>query len=238
MNVLTCLAIISSLLVVTSTSTVLSIVWLVVVFLIAAFILSFYSLSYVALTYVIVYVGAIAILFLFVVQLLDQRSHLLEGPTVKTFSFLKYNTKNQSTTFSSSLFFSILILLLLFTEINQSIPLLKDWSFFNDVESIQNKGYYSFITLQEIIELRPPFSSPNLNEETIKYNTLSDLNNISNSLNGFLAPMGTETNIKYTSQIQNFGEWLYGGASLALIVVSIILLLAMVGPIVVCWSLV
>jgi NADH:ubiquinone oxidoreductase subunit 6 (subunit J) len=37
------------------------------------------GLTYAALTYVLVYVGAIAILFLFVVQLLDQRNLDIES---------------------------------------------------------------------------------------------------------------------------------------------------------------
>jgi len=270
MNLLTCLAIIASLLVVTSTNTVLSIVWLVVVFLVAACLLSFYSLSYVALTYVIVYVGAIAILFLFVVQLLDQRNHLLERPTFKSLSFHAIAEKTRgkkhdeqettmlkeehsSSTFSSSLFFSLLIMLFLFTEINQSLPIFKDWFFFNEIDNLfapLSKGYSSYIsvvsepTLQEVLQLSP--MKTHLNEDIIsaplsvtkQYNSLSTLNDVSNTLNGYIALSLQETNITYSSQIQNFGEWLYGGASLALIIVSVILLLAMVGPIVVCWSLV
>jgi NADH:ubiquinone oxidoreductase subunit 6 (subunit J) len=41
-------------------------------------------------------------------------------------------------------------------------------------------------------------------------------------------------NIWGASQVNNLAEWLYGGATLPLIIASIILLLAMVAPIVLC----
>lgn len=69
--ILTLAAILSSILVVTSTSTVYSVLWLVSTFIFVSITLGLLNMGFVALLYVIVYVGAIAILFLFVVQLLD-----------------------------------------------------------------------------------------------------------------------------------------------------------------------
>ena len=99
-------------------------------------------------------------------------------------------------------------------------------SLFSETQILNAYNYLK--KMEEVL----PINS-NLNKETLesKFNTFTALNNISNTLNGFTVSMEPEINIKYTSQIQNFGEWLYGGASLALIVISIILLLAMVAPI-------
>lgn len=71
MNILSILVIIFGILVVSSISTVYSILWLVATFITVSIILVFFDSSFVSLIYIIVYVGAIAILFLFVVQLLD-----------------------------------------------------------------------------------------------------------------------------------------------------------------------
>lgn len=71
MEIITVLSILSAILVVTSTSTVYSVLWLVGTFILTSILLGLLNLGFPSLLYVIVYVGAIAILFLFVVQLLD-----------------------------------------------------------------------------------------------------------------------------------------------------------------------
>lgn len=73
MAVFTVLGIIFSILVV-STSTVFSVLWLVGTFIVISLMLALLNLGFPALIYVIVYIGAIAILFLFVIQLLDSES--------------------------------------------------------------------------------------------------------------------------------------------------------------------
>ena len=92
MTFLTIAAIITSILVVVNTSTVFSVLWLVATFIITSGILSLLNLGFPALIYVIVYVGAIAILFLFVIQLLgtdrqyDYKSVTKTGPLAILFS--------------------------------------------------------------------------------------------------------------------------------------------------------
>lgn len=72
-TVFTVIGIIFSILVV-STSTVFSVLWLVGTFIIISLMLALLNLGFPALIYVIVYIGAIAILFLFVIQLLDSEN--------------------------------------------------------------------------------------------------------------------------------------------------------------------
>lgn len=76
MTFLSLVAVLSSLLVVTAPNTVISVLWLVVVFITTSLLLGLIGLGYAALLYVIVYVGAIAIIFLFVVQLLGSNTNL------------------------------------------------------------------------------------------------------------------------------------------------------------------
>jgi NADH-ubiquinone oxidoreductase chain 6 len=65
------LALLTSILVITTVNPILAVVYLIGVFLSAAAYLALLGLSFIALTYLIVYVGALAILFLFVVMMLD-----------------------------------------------------------------------------------------------------------------------------------------------------------------------
>ena len=62
-----------ALLVITSRSPVVAILYLIGVFVLAACYLVVIGLTYVGLTYLVVYVGAIAVLFLFVVMMLNVR---------------------------------------------------------------------------------------------------------------------------------------------------------------------
>lgn len=74
-SILTCF------LVVCSTSAAHAVLFLVVLFLLVSFIFVFIGAEYLGLVYIIVYVGAIAVLFLFVVMLLDLRNIASEGFT-------------------------------------------------------------------------------------------------------------------------------------------------------------
>ena len=107
-EIFTVLGILSAILVVTSTSTVYSVLWLVSTFIIVSIILGLLNLGFPALLYIIVYVGAIAILFLFVVQLLDLGN---EDTVVSNNSSRNdgYNTLTLAVIFAVSL--SVLIVL-------------------------------------------------------------------------------------------------------------------------------
>jgi NADH:ubiquinone oxidoreductase subunit 6 (subunit J) len=68
----------------------------------------------------------------------------------------------------------------------------------------------------------------NLNELEILMNKISNYSTYSDIL------YSVENYSMLQNQITNLGEWIYGGNFLSLIVISIILLLSMVGPIVIC----
>lgn len=221
MILLSSLALISSLLVISSARTVLSIIWLVGVFILVAGVLSLSTLTYVALTYVIVYIGAIAILFLFVVQLLDQNVTKIRSE----FAFY----------FKKSLPLALLLGLFLLIELGETLP-----SVSLAIESSQVLpgfhwlGYKSFILLQNLDSgslFNTDFSSQLLGPG--QWNTYINLDSINERNSGD----SLDTFISITNQVKLFGEWLYGNASIALVIVSVILLLSMIGPIVICWSL-
>nr|QFO87201.1 NADH dehydrogenase subunit 6 [Eustigmatos cf. polyphem] len=70
-NILSIIMVLSSILVIRSENPVHSVFFLVLVFLTSAFILFLIEIEFISLLFILVYVGAIAVLFLFVVMMLD-----------------------------------------------------------------------------------------------------------------------------------------------------------------------
>ena len=64
-------AVLSSLLVITSKNPVISVLFLISVFVNSAIYLMFTGISFIGISYIIVYVGAIAILFLFILMMIN-----------------------------------------------------------------------------------------------------------------------------------------------------------------------
>lgn len=71
LNIISFFSIISSLIVITSTSPVTSVVYLVTVFILVAAYLVIHNIVYLSLVLVVVYVGAIIVLILFVIMIID-----------------------------------------------------------------------------------------------------------------------------------------------------------------------
>ena len=247
MKILSFLAIVSSLLVVTAPSTVLSIIWLIVVFLLTALVLGILGLTYAALTYVIVYVGAIAILFLFVVQLLDQRNIILESNPKKI--FFESGPKNSPDTSSlkrnnvlnigSSTPLAMILGILLILELSASLPIwnhigsynstsisYKIFDMFSNKADLVSSWSSSFVLVSDHATLIHPLylATP-----------VDHIYSIYNSTYATWSSLDCENYLSYFGQVQNLGEWLYGVGSFPLMIMSVILLLAMVGPIVLCW---
>ena len=70
-NVLASISVVSALLVITVSNPVSSVLWLIVAYIAVACYLITAGMTYMGLSYIIVYVGAISILFLFVVMMLN-----------------------------------------------------------------------------------------------------------------------------------------------------------------------
>ena len=258
MEILSFLAIIGSIFVVTAKSTVLSIIWLVTVFIFSALILAYLGLTYAALTYIIVYVGAIAILFLFVVQLLDQRTvevSFNSGKRAEVFFFEPLGINNRihklrkGGVWPFSIILGILFILSIKPLITQGLPILsfkplyylvlgdatlnlKNTFITSDALSSKNITFFPIFTQEGVKDILGPLSSPFssflISEGSTK--TLSD------ETYHFFNHQNVEYLFTSKGQVQNLGQWLYGIGSMPLIVTSVILLLAMVGPIMLCWS--
>jgi len=92
-------ALLSGLLVITAESPIVSVLYLIVLFICAASYLILAGLPYLGAVYIIVYVGAIAILFIFILMMINlQTSDIFE-------SSFEFNTKLPLTLLIASVFF-------------------------------------------------------------------------------------------------------------------------------------
>jgi NADH-ubiquinone oxidoreductase chain 6 len=186
-------AVLSGVLVITSTNPVISVLFLISVFINAAGYLLLLGVGFIGISYLIVYIGAIAILFLFVVMMLNIR--LTEIVSVGA----EY-TKNLplGLIVGSLFFFEILSIVPASTASSlTSVPV----QVFNYINSLLFSG------LQQLDSnsVHVAFTGPTAD----------------NSFTNFL-------------QIETIGQGLYTYGSIWLLLASVILLLAMVGPITLC----
>lgn len=181
-------AVLSGILVITAKNPVISVLFLISVFINVAGYLVLLGVAYLGLAYLIIYVGAIAILFLFVIMMLNLR-------LVELIDTGREYTKN--------LPLGTIIGSVLFLELISNYNV-KD-----------NDWLYSFNYINSLI-----FGVEPTNKR---------------ALDVHLA-FRPETNFTQFLQIESIGQGLYTYASLWLVVASVIFLLAMVGPIVLCMA--
>jgi NADH-ubiquinone oxidoreductase chain 6 len=185
-------AVLSGILVITSKNPVISVLFLISVFINAAGYLLLLGVGFVGISYLIVYVGAIAILFLFVVMMLNIQLR-------EIVSVGREYTKNLPLGFivGSLFFFEVLSVLPASYSEAGELPL----GVFNYINSL-------------FLGVNSPFTG-------------SDVH---------MTFTGPEADNSFTSflQIEAIGQGLYTYGSLWLLLRSIILLLAMLGPIALC----
>jgi NADH-ubiquinone oxidoreductase chain 6 len=194
-------AILSGIMVITAKNPVISVLFLIAVFINVAGYLCLLGVAYLGLVYLIVYVGAIAILFLFVIMMLNLR--LVE--LVETGQ--EYTKSLPMGAFLGSLFFF---------ELLSILPV-----------SYHDGG-----------SLHAPLSVFNwLNTSLLGMsNTDAASVNSEASVHAAFNPVVSDSTMTAFTQIESIGQGLYTYASLWLVVASVIFLLAMVGPIVLCMS--
>jgi len=185
-------SVLSGILVITSRNPIISVLFLIAVFVNIACYLILLGINFIGLTYLIIYVGAIAILFLFVVIILNIK-------------LVELNEINENKTVPLAVILGGLFLITIyqiFYKINISnnllISLFDQLNFFSINKT--NEGI-SFLNLIEIFN---------------NFNNLWD-----SSFNNF-------------DQIASIGIILYTTYSLWFIIGSCILLLAIIGPIILC----
>jgi NADH-ubiquinone oxidoreductase chain 6 len=187
-------AVLSGILVITSKNPVISVLFLISVFINAAGYLLLLGVGFIGISYLIVYVGAIAILFLFVVMMLNIK-------IVEIISVGSEYTKN--------LPLGLIVGSLFFFEILSVVPA----SMTNSNETAL--GLFNY--LNSLVFLSSGSSAtPDNNVHMV-----------------FSGPLADDSFANFV-QIEAIGQGLYTYGSIWLILASIILLLAMLGPITLC----
>lgn len=198
----------SSVLVITSKNPVIAVIFLISVFVNAAGYLILIGVGFIGITYIILYVGAITVLFLFVIMMINIKlTDILETGS-------QY-TKNLPLALSvGSLFLYEIFTIMPFSFNNVSI-ISASLDFLNNLNGL---FLNSASTLKEV-----GVSTLSSTSEL----TLQNMNNIHTAFNPGIADQ-TFTNF---IQIQAIGQGLYTYGATWLILCSVILLLAMVAPI-------
>jgi len=189
-------AILSGILVITSKNPVISVLFLISIFVNVAGYLVLLGVEFIGISYLIVYVGAVTVLFLFVIMMLNLQ--LTELSAVG-------NEYTQNLPLAT-----ILGSLLLF-ELVSVVPSFDGFYQLNSTATIFKSLGVGILNW---------FNSLSLGVE----NTFAEVNQTFNSF-------AADTQFATFLQIQTIGQVLYTNGALWLIVSSLILLLAMVGPI-------
>jgi NADH-ubiquinone oxidoreductase chain 6 len=195
-------AVVSGILVITSQNPVISVLFLISVFINAAGYLLLLGVGFVGISYLIVYVGAIAILFLFVVMMLNIR-------LTEIVSVGKEYTKN--------LPLGLIVASLFFFEILSIVPGAPG----GDTVSGATSGPLAGL----------PLGVFNYLNNLLFLSSPAPLSN-----NVHVAYMSSSADVSFSNfvQIEAIGQGLYTYGSMWLMLASVILLLAMLGPITLC----
>ena len=202
LNLLALGAILSSVLVITSKNPVISVLYLISVFINTAGYLILLGIGFVGIAYIIVYIGAITVLFLFVIMMIN----------IKLVDILEVGreyTKNLPLALSIGFVFLYEILSITTTGAEGLNPI-----------SLQFLTY----PLELLTNLNKLFISPMGVEHSVAESI--------NTVNSVLNPNGLDTSFINFLQIEMLGQGLYTYGAVWLILSSIILLLSMIAPII------
>jgi NADH-ubiquinone oxidoreductase chain 6 len=209
LNIISFLAILSSILVISTNNAVISVLFLISLFINVAIYLVLMGITFVGLIYVVVYVGAVTILFLFVIMLLD----------IKFSEIKDYNSGIGGDSFPLGLIIGITFLYPIINILPKEGYNIKEysWSIFNIINNLligDNK-----VILTNNSESYTNIVSEISNSNIGKFEDLKVIYNLwDNSLNSYI-------------QISGIGQVMYNSHLMWFIVVSLILLLSMVGAI-------
>jgi len=182
-------SVVAGILVITSSNPVVSVLFLVTVFVLAACYLLTLGVSFVGLTYLIVYVGAVAVLFLFVVMILNIRVSEIVAVGI---------------------------------EHTKSLPL----GFFVGI-------LFTFEFLSILPAISVELGTYFFTQATAVYLDIDTFINISYVHIAFTG-QSADTGFAAFTQIQALGQGLYTHGSVCLLIASFLLLLAILGPILIC----
>lgn len=206
-------SILSGIMVITSKNPVVSILFLIGLFLSISFYLILLGLNFIGLSYLLVYIGAVSILFLFILMLINVRiSELLTD---------SYN----------SLPLLIMINVSLYVFISNITPLMS-----NTVEDKNNLFAHSLTTENSLISSENIEAAAETIEKFKPVNGFEMWNYVYETYNynpNYVTSLMWDGNLAEHSHIASIGNIMYTSYSIWLLLTSIILLLAMVGCIVI-----
>ena len=190
-------SVLSGILVITSRNPIISVLFLIAVFVNVSCYLILLGINFIGLTYLIIYVGAIAILFLFVVMMMN----------IKLVELTEVNNKGEYT--NTLPLGAIVGSLFLYELAFQPVP--------TSVSGMSSTVYNLFDEIN-LLSVNTSFKSSTFNSAGIEAYT--SFNNLwDNAFTSF-------------QQLESVGSSLYTVHMMFLIIASMILLLAMIGPIV------
>jgi NADH-ubiquinone oxidoreductase chain 6 len=190
-------SVLSGILVITSRNPIISVLFLIAVFVNVSCYLILLGINFIGLTYLIIYVGAIAILFLFVVMMMN----------IKLVELTEVNNKGEYT--STLPLGAIVGSLFLYELAFQPVP--------TSVSGISSTVYNLFDEIN-LLSVNTSFKGTAFNSAGIEAYT--SFNNL------------WDNAFTYFQQLESVGSSLYTVHMMFLIIASMILLLAMIGPIV------
>jgi len=206
LDIISVIAILSGILVIISKNPIVSVLFLIGLFLSIASYLMILGLNFIGLSYLLVYVGAVSILFLFILMLINVRiSELLS---------------NTSNSIPLAIFIAISFNYPLYQILPYSIAFFNSYTLDlnNTLNNIRYNNYSDdFIALASSMQ-----NLFNLNSTQLDNGEIS-----------FVTSKIWDGNLAEASHITSIGSIMYTSYSIWLILTSIILLLAMVGAIVI-----
>ncbi len=212
LNLLALGAILSSVLVITSKNPVISVLYLISVFINTAGYLILLGISFIGIAYILVYIGAITVLFLFVIMMIN----------IKLVDILEVGreyTKNLPLALSIGFVFLYEIISIIGTSMQTGVysalnPIsLQFLTYPLEILTHLNKFFMFFISPSQYL-------SDNISENFIT------------AINSVLNPIALDMNFISILHIEMLGQGLYTYGAAWLILSSIILLLAMIAPII------
>ena len=198
LDIISIISIISGIFVIISRNPIVSVLFLIGLFLSISCYLIIIGINFIGLSYLLVYVGAVSILFLFILMLINVRISELHNDT------------------SNSIPLAIIISIAFNYPVNQILPYSMG-AINNYIVDLNNKLYYNINNTYDVFNNIFNFTNNSINDGEIL----------------FVTGKTWDSNLAETGHISTIGNIMYTSYSIWLILVSIILLLAMVGAIVI-----
>ena len=212
LSIISLASILCGILVIVSKNPIVSVLFLIGLFLSISGYLMMLGMNFIGLSYLLVYVGAVSILFLFILMLINVRISELVTDT------------------SNSIPLAILIGIFFNSTIYQILP--SNATAFNSYVFDLNKSFYDAFHINNITySLKSIFNFSALLPNSLVSAGAKDTGNVNDV--AFVSSSIWDGSLSETSHIATLGNVIYTSYPIWLIITSIILLLAMVGAIVI-----